>query len=29
LHPKINVLGEPIQECSQDPLTGWFRDGCC
>jgi len=24
-----NVLGEPIQPCSMDPLTGWFRDGCC
>lgn len=24
-----NVLGEPIEPCSYDPLTGWFRDGCC
>ena len=24
-----NVLGEPIEECSNEPLTGWFRDGCC
>ena len=24
-----NVLGEDLEECSQDPLTGWFRDGCC
>ena len=29
MNPKINVLGEPIHECSKDPLTGWFRDGCC
>ena len=24
-----NVFGEPIENCSKDPLTGWFRDGCC
>ena len=24
-----NVLGEDLEECSVDPLTGWFRDGCC
>ena len=24
-----NVLGENLEECSKDPLTGWFRDGCC
>ena len=24
-----NVLGEPLQECGRDPLTGFFRDGCC
>jgi uncharacterized protein (DUF2237 family) len=24
-----NVLGDPLQECSDDPLTGFFRDGCC
>ena len=24
-----NVLGEQLEECSKDPLTGWFRDGCC
>ena len=24
-----NVLGEELQSCSFDPLTGWFRDGCC
>jgi hypothetical protein len=25
----LNVLGTPLQSCSQDPLTGWYRDGCC
>jgi uncharacterized protein (DUF2237 family) len=24
-----NVLGTPLQPCSFDPLTGWFRNGCC
>ncbi|MEM9169987.1 MAG: DUF2237 domain-containing protein [Pseudomonadota bacterium] len=24
-----NVLGGPLEVCSLDPLTGWFRDGCC
>ena len=24
-----NVLGEKLETCSQDPLTGWLRDGCC
>lgn len=24
-----NVLGGPLQDCSRDPLTGYFRDGCC
>jgi len=24
-----NVLGEELQPCGVDPLTGFFRDGCC
>ena len=24
-----NVLGEPLQICSDKPLTGFYRDGCC
>ena len=24
-----NVLGTELQDCSFDPLTGYFRDGCC
>lgn len=24
-----NVLGEVIVPCSEDPVTGFFRDGCC
>lgn len=27
--PAKNVLGTPLVECSKDPLTGFFRDGCC
>ena len=23
------VLGEKLESCSVNPLTGWFRDGCC
>ena len=25
----VNVFGEPLQSCSEEPLTGFFRDGCC
>lgn len=24
-----NVLGGPLEDCSHDPKTGFFRDGCC
>lgn len=24
-----NVLGEPLVSCSNKPMTGFFRDGCC
>lgn len=24
-----NVLGGPLQPCSFDPPTGFYRDGCC
>ena len=26
---QLNVLGDPISSCSYDPVTGFFRDGCC
>ena len=29
MEPSVNVLGGPLEPCSQDPLTGFFRDGCC
>ena len=24
-----NLLGQLIEPCSTEPLTGWFRTGCC
>ena len=24
-----NVLGGALEPCGTDPVTGWFRDGCC
>ena len=24
-----NVLGTELQMCSTDPITGFYRDGCC
>ena len=27
--PDRNVLGLPLAPCSSQPLTGFFRDGCC
>jgi uncharacterized protein (DUF2237 family) len=24
-----NVLGGPLADCCNNPLTGFFRDGCC
>jgi len=26
---QINVLGTELMPCSQDPLTGYYRTGCC
>lgn len=24
-----NVFGRELQSCSEEPLTGWMRTGCC
>ena len=24
-----NIFGQPLITCSNQPLTGYFRDGCC
>ncbi|RUP23593.1 MAG: DUF2237 domain-containing protein [Curvibacter sp.] len=29
MSPAKNVLGTELMACSYDPLTGYFRDGCC
>ncbi len=26
---QLNVFGNKLEVCSNDPLTGFFRDGCC
>lgn len=26
---ELNVQGNPLEPCSIDPVTGWFRDGSC
>ncbi len=28
-NPERNALGGPLQPCGTDPLTGFYRDGCC
>jgi uncharacterized protein (DUF2237 family) len=25
----LNVLGGPLEVCSTDPMTGFYRNGCC
>ena len=27
--PQMNVLGTELESCSFDPLTGYYRTGCC
>ena len=27
--PSFNVLGESLTPCSTQPMTGFFRNGCC
>ena len=29
MDPARNVLGEPLEPCGTDPVTGFYRDGCC
>ena len=26
---QLNVLGQPLEQCGIDPVTGFYRDGCC
>jgi uncharacterized protein len=27
--PELNVLGESLEPCGTDPMTGFYRDGSC
>jgi hypothetical protein len=27
--PSLNVFDEALESCSDNPMTGFFRDGCC
>ncbi len=29
MEPSVNVLGGVLEDCSRDPVTGFFRNGCC
>jgi len=29
MEPPHNVLGGFLASCSHEPVTGWYRDGCC
>lgn len=29
MNEQKNVFGEPLEECSTEPMTGFYRDGCC
>ena len=29
IDPSVNVLGDILEPCGHDPVTGFFRNGCC
>lgn len=29
IHDSLNVFDQPLEACSEEPVTGFFRDGCC
>lgn len=29
MDPQVNVHGDPLEVCSLDPVTGFYRDGYC
>lgn len=29
MEQQYNIFGQPLISCSNNPLTGYFRDGCC
>ena len=26
---RVNGFGDPLDSCNENPMTGFFRDGCC
>lgn len=28
-YPEVNVVGGKLRPCSESPLTGFYRNGCC
>ena len=29
MEDSLNVFDEPLISCSEEPITGFYRDGCC
>ncbi|WP_323846355.1 DUF2237 domain-containing protein [Microbulbifer magnicolonia] len=29
MEASLNVFGDPLLACGTEPMTGFFRDGCC
>ena len=29
MEPSLNVMGGVLQPCSMEPVTGFYRNGCC
>ncbi len=29
MHKSLNVYGEPLERCGEQPVTGFYRDGYC
>ena len=29
IEPSLNIFGGRLEPCSNDPLTGFYRNGCC
>jgi len=29
MEESLNVFDEPLRSCGENPLTGFYRDGCC
>lgn len=29
IEKSLNIFGEALESCSENPMTGFFRDSCC